>query len=199
MARQGLTPKQRLFVREYLVDLNATQAAIRAGFSPEWASRYGSQLLGKTRIKKAVREAQEVRAARVDLTADQVVRELALVAFSTILDYTVEEDSGRLRVRPQAAFGADRAVASIKQKKKTRRDQHGNTDTEYDTEIRLWDKLSALKTLAQHLGLVKPLDLPPLETVFASLPAHVADGLRKYLAAVLSAAGGGGTGGPAAD
>jgi phage terminase small subunit len=186
MARksQGLTPKQRQFVREYLVDLNATQAAIRAGYKAEWANKYASQLLGKTRLRRAVREAMEVRAARTEATADRVVRELALVAFSDIADYQHDEETGRLSLRPSAPFGAKRALSSVKRKHRSRT-KDDVTEHEYELEIRLWDKVAALKTLCQHLGILKAPEMPPLESILAALPPDVAGQLRSALSRAL--------------
>ncbi len=69
----ALTPKQQRFVEEYLIDLNATQAAIRAGYSKKNADKIGSQLLGKTRVAASIREAQEKRTRRTEITADYVL------------------------------------------------------------------------------------------------------------------------------
>lgn len=71
-----LTDKQAAFVREYLVDLNATQAAIRAGYSERTASRIGPQLLGKTCVREAIEKAQAKRAQRVEVTQDYVIENL---------------------------------------------------------------------------------------------------------------------------
>ncbi len=76
-----LTAKQAAFVREYLVDLNATQAAIRAGYSPKTAEQQGFQLLKKTSVAQAVAAAQQERAKRTEITADRVLQELARLAF----------------------------------------------------------------------------------------------------------------------
>ena len=76
MAKEELTPKQAAFVREYLVDLNATQAAIRAGYSQKTAGQQGEALLKKLEIQQAVKEAQSVRAAKVDLQAVHVLEGL---------------------------------------------------------------------------------------------------------------------------
>jgi len=67
-----LTPKQEKFVEEYLVDLNATQAAIRAGYHPKMAA----QLVAKPSIQKAVEDAKKAQAKRVRITADDVLRDL---------------------------------------------------------------------------------------------------------------------------
>lgn len=71
--KRGLTNKQKMFVREYLVDLNATQAAIRAKYSVGRASEIGSQLLRKTTIAAALQQAMNKRSKRVEITADYVL------------------------------------------------------------------------------------------------------------------------------
>lgn len=71
-----LTDKQKRFIEEYLVDLNAKQAAIRAGYSKNNADKIGSELLGKTRVKKAIAEAQSKRSERIQISQDEVIRRL---------------------------------------------------------------------------------------------------------------------------
>lgn len=79
MARDALTPKQAAFVAEYLVDLNATQAALRAGYSAKTAFRIGAENLQKPAVMQAIAEAKAKRAERTEVTADMVVQRLALV------------------------------------------------------------------------------------------------------------------------
>jgi len=76
MKNGNLTPKQSLFVQEYLVDLNSTQAAIRAGYSQKNADKIGPELLGKTRVAAAIREDQAERSSRTQITQDQVIQGL---------------------------------------------------------------------------------------------------------------------------
>lgn len=71
-----LTPKQMRFVEEYLVDLNASAAARRAGYSAKTANRIGPELLGKTCIRDAIEKAQVKRSVRTGITQDDVVKEL---------------------------------------------------------------------------------------------------------------------------
>lgn len=71
-----LSEKQRLFIKEYLVDLNATQAAIRAGYSAKTAYRQGADLLQKTSIREAIEKAQAERSQRVEVTQDYVISNL---------------------------------------------------------------------------------------------------------------------------
>lgn len=68
-----MTPKQESFVREYLIDLNATQAAIRAGYSAKNADKIGPELLGKTRIAESIQEQMDKRSKRTEITADYVL------------------------------------------------------------------------------------------------------------------------------
>ena len=74
--KKQLTPKQSAFVAEYLVDLNATQAAIRAGYSPKTANEQASRLLANVNIAAAVAEAQAERATRTEINQDYVLNNL---------------------------------------------------------------------------------------------------------------------------
>lgn len=75
-----LTEKQQRFVAEYLIDLNATQAAIRAGYSAKNADKIGSQLLGKTRVYEAIQAEKTARSERTEITQDYVLRKLKEIA-----------------------------------------------------------------------------------------------------------------------
>jgi phage terminase small subunit len=75
MARE-LTPKQKRFIEEYLIDLNATQAAIRAGYSEDTAKEIGYENLTKPHIQQLIVEAQQKRSERVQVDADWVLRRL---------------------------------------------------------------------------------------------------------------------------
>jgi len=76
-----MTAKQSLFVEEYLADLNATQAAIRAGYSARHASEIGHQLLQKNAVSDAVARALAERSRRTGITQDRILKELARIAF----------------------------------------------------------------------------------------------------------------------
>ena len=78
----GLTPKQQRFVDEYLIDLNGTQAAIRAGYSPNAAAEQAYEHLRKPHIQLAIVEARKAQQERTQITADRVVTELGLIAFA---------------------------------------------------------------------------------------------------------------------
>lgn len=141
MAR--MTAKQQRFVEEYLIDLNATQAAIRAGYSVKNADKIGSQLLGKTRVSEAVSRAKADRSRRTGINADRVLQELAKIGFVNIADLTdFLQGTGGAKPHDTAA------VQSLKVK--TIPTEEGEI---VEREIRLNDKLKALELLGKHVDL----------------------------------------------
>ena len=72
----ALTPKQQAFISEYMIDLNATQAAIRAGYSPKTAMEQGYQLLHKTSVAEVIAEEQSKRAGKAGLSSKWVLKRL---------------------------------------------------------------------------------------------------------------------------
>jgi phage terminase small subunit len=147
--RHGLTGKQGRFVAEYLIDLNATQAAVRAGYSPKVAYRQGFENLRKPQVAAALTEAMAQRAARVQFDQDSVLREIALLASSDIVNYVID-DEGNVGLRAGVHPDATRAIASLKKKI-----LHTEAGTLYETEIRLWNKPASVKMAGDHLGVFK--------------------------------------------
>jgi phage terminase small subunit len=137
----SLTPKQRRFVEEYLVDLNATRAAQRAGYSPQSAGKIASQLLGKTRIQEAIATAQADLSLRVNIRQEQVVQTLAAIAFADISDYVdCSQEPWRLRPLSSLTRAQRQALAHARQRSN-------------GFELRLHSKVRALILLAKHLGM----------------------------------------------
>lgn len=139
-----LTDKQRRFVDEYLIDLNATQAAIRAGYSAKTADQQGSRMLANVKVKQAVAEKQAQRSKRTGVNQDRVVLELAKVAFAKMTD--IVDSKGRIK---EDASPDDLAcIESIKYKE---------SDNEYggsvEREVKIASKLKALELLGKHLGM----------------------------------------------
>ena len=79
-----LTPKQTLFCQEYAVDLNGTQAAIRAGYSPRTAEQQASRLLSNVKVKAFLQKDTDERSERLEIRADEVLRELEAIAYAKI-------------------------------------------------------------------------------------------------------------------
>lgn len=140
-----LTDKQKRFCEEYLIDLNATQAAIRAGYSPETAAEIGSQNLTKLNIRTRIDAAIAERSKRTGVTADRVVRELAKLAFVNATDVI---DTQHGAVLENASREDTACISAVKVKTKT-----GEDFTETEREIRLCDKTKALELLGKHLGM----------------------------------------------
>ncbi|EMT2447097.1 terminase small subunit [Acinetobacter baumannii] len=82
----ALRGKQKIFVHEYLKDLNATQAAIRAGYSAKTAGSIGDENLKKPEIQKAITEAQNARIKRLDVDADYVLNRLVQIDQMDVID-----------------------------------------------------------------------------------------------------------------
>lgn len=75
----SLTPKQSMFVKEYLIDLNATQAAIRAGYSEKTAGQIGEQNLKKLEIAKAIQDEMDKRGEKIDITSENVLESIVRI------------------------------------------------------------------------------------------------------------------------
>lgn len=149
MAKGGkLNAKQQRFVAEYLTDLNATQAAIRAGYSAKTANVIGPRLLVNVRVAEAIEAGKAKRLEGSEFTQAEVLEELKYLAFSNHLHFTVD-DKGNLALADGAPKGAHKAISSVKYRIRT--DPQGNTTRE--VEYKLWDKPSTLKLAGRHLGL----------------------------------------------
>lgn len=139
-----LTEKQQRFVDEYLIDLNATQAAIRAGYSVKTADKQGYQLLEKTRVSEAISEKMAERSRRIGVNQDRVVQELARIAFVRMTD--VVEPDGRIK---DDACGDDLScIESIRYKQ-----SDTDTGSSVEREVRISPKMKALELLGKHLGM----------------------------------------------
>ena len=140
-----MTQKQERFCEEYLIDLNATQAAIRAGYSANTANEQGARMLANVSIRARIDREMAERSRRTGVNADRVVRELAKIAFVNA-DDLIDVDNATIR---EDATEEDKAcIASVKVK-------HTSGDG-FDTterEIKLCDKLKALEQLGRHLGI----------------------------------------------
>lgn len=112
--KDGLTDKQKLFVDEYLIDQNATQACIRAGYSQKTANRIGPELLGKTCVAAAIAAAQEKRALRTQIDQDWVLTRLEKVYNRSMEAEPVIDRFGEpIGVYNFAHAGANRALETI--------------------------------------------------------------------------------------
>lgn len=151
-----LTDKQRKFVSEYLVDLNATQAAIRAGYSQKTADRIGPQLVGKTCVREAIEAAQKRREKRTEITQDRVVQELARIAFGNSRS-VMSWGPGGLVLRNSNDLNEDEAALVSEVRETTTKDGGSMA-------LKTHDKLKALELLGKHLGMFDKRPEDPAET-----------------------------------
>lgn len=140
-----MTKKQKRFVEEYLVDLNATQAAIRAGYSPQTARDIGCENLTKPNIQNAIATAMAERSRRTGINQDRVIQEIAKLAFLNPVDVI---DMDEATIKGEANRDDTACIASVKVKVILGED--GNIT---EREIKTYDKLKALELLGKHLGM----------------------------------------------
>ncbi len=147
-----MTHRQQRFVDEYLHDLNATQAAIRAGYSENSAHVDGPRLLGNASVSRAIATLKAKRAAKSVITQERVLDELAALAHSDPTHY-VMDDHGNLALAPHAPRNAMKAVSSVKRRRIVSKDG----DVTFEVEFKLWDKPSTLKLAGRHVDLFQDL------------------------------------------
>lgn len=147
----ALTAKQRRFVDEYLVDLNATQAAIRAGYSERTAGSVGHDLLKKPEIAAAIQEAMRARGERTEVTADRVLQEAARLAlFDPRRLFNADgSPKGILELDDDSAA----AIAGLEVLEQFEGSGKDRVFVGYLKKYKLADKNSALEKLFKHHGL----------------------------------------------
>lgn len=141
-----LTAKQAQFVKEYLLDLNATQAAVRAGYSEKTAAAQAARLLINVNVRNAVSEAQQARTERVEIDADYVLKRLVEIDQMDALDILNEDGSLKPisqwpKIWRQYLSGFD--IAEIKA---------GDTDLAFIKKIKWPDKVKNLELIGKHVG-----------------------------------------------
>ena len=148
----ALRKKQKTFVEEYLIDLNATQAAIRAGYSPHTAKDIGCENLAKPNIEAAINKAMAERSKRTGICADRVLQELAKLAFVNPADVIDFEDASILA---NATREDTACIQSVKVKS-----MDTDKGSSIEREVKFYDKKAALELLGKHLGIMNDkLDL----------------------------------------
>jgi phage terminase small subunit len=160
-----MTARQQLFCEEYLTDLNATQAAIRAGYSEKTAEQAASRLLTNVKVQEYIQERKKERIKRIEITQDAVLKEIAIVAFAVATDYAkVVEREATVEIDGEIVPLLDAEGNPVKyktvepvltddlteeQKKALAVIKKGRDGF----EIKPHDKMKALEMLGRHLGL----------------------------------------------
>ncbi len=147
MDKKKLTPKQELFCKEYIIDLNATRAAIASGYSKKTANRIGPENLSKLVIQEYIKELNKKREQRTEITGDMVIKELAKTAFMQEADFYDDD-------------GAVKKLSELTDEQKAGLSSYGYKsihigDGEY-VEVPVFkaqDKTKSLELLGRHFGL----------------------------------------------
>jgi phage terminase small subunit len=150
-ARRKLTAKQELFVQEYLVDLNATRAAIRAGYSAKTAASQGERLLRNVEIQAAIAERMKERGERTTVTADRVLLEAARLALFD--PRKLFNDDGSPKGIHELDDDTAAAVAGIEVLEQFEGSGKDRVFVGYLKKCRIADKNAALEKLFKHHGL----------------------------------------------
>ena len=161
-----LRAQHQLFVDEYLIDLNGTQAAIRAAYAVKSASTTAVRLLGNPKIQAAIDKGIAARKNRLELSQDRVVLELLRLAMSDMRNVAAwTGDSVSLTPSDEISDDAAAAVTEVTITTTTR--QFGETTvTEHKRKIKLADKTKALQLLGQHLGMFQEQPASGQEIVY---------------------------------
>lgn len=144
----GLTPKQERFVQEYLIDLNATQAAIRAGYSAKTAEKIGSENIRKPEIAAAIDAAKCKREEATQIDANWVLKRLAAEAEADIADLYYDDGA----IKPMSEWPKiwrQGLVAGIKHQEL--RDDDGNRTGEHIIDIKISDRIRRLELIGKHI------------------------------------------------
>lgn len=175
MTSTVLTPKQQRFAEEYLIDFNATRAAIRAGYSKKGADVAGVRLLGNASVQAEIQVGRDQMTERAQLTADRVLKELSSIAFSDPRSVASWGPDG-MQLTPSGELTADQAAAieSIALTEPT-----GDSNGSRSVKFKMHNKLGALTALAKYVGVDQPR--PTYEQVLDSMPPRFAEEVRECI------------------
>lgn len=147
-----ITPKKRQFAAEYLIDLNATKAAERAGYSSKTAYSQGERLLRDVEVKKLIAEAMELRSKSTQITAERVLQELARVAFFDPRRLLNGDGS------PKPVNELDDDTAAVLSGMDITEEYEGSGEDRkfigYTKKVKVSDKVAALGLAMRHLGML---------------------------------------------
>lgn len=153
----ALNRRQQAFCREYLVDLNATAAAKRAGYIDSSATgATAHDILNHPEVAYQIQREMDARAERTRITADRVLSELGAIAFADPSRVAHVDGNGLPKIDMTGATENDwRAVAAVKNKTRKERDPDDPESwvTVQEAEIKWHDKIAALEKIGKHLGM----------------------------------------------
>lgn len=182
---KALEEKQKAFCREYLVDLNGTQAAIRAGYSKKAAKEQASRLLTKANIQAEIKLLVDAAAKRNDITVDRVLTELARVAFGDPRKFF---DGQALKDMKDLSDDDAAALSSIEVFEEFEGFGEERRMIGYTKKIKFWDKVSALEKIARYLKMLRTdVDITTGGEKLNSVPPQIQEASVEELSRLLHA------------
>ena len=159
METNKLTARRQRFVEEYLIDLNATQAATRAGYSPKTANEQGARLLANVSVRSALANAMNARERRTHITQDRVLQELSRIAFFDIRRlYNTDGSLKAIHTLDDEAAAVLAAVDVVEMQGGAKVDADGGSLSYipmYTKKAKVFDKGTALTLAMRHLGMLQ--------------------------------------------
>lgn len=147
-----IPPKRRRFALEFLKDLNATQAALRAGYSPKTANEQGCQLLANINVQLLIQQAMDARSQRTEITVDRVLQEVARLAFADLR--ALYDEHGKLKPITQLDDDTAATVAGFEVLRRLEPGPNGEPLPLEVVKLKTWDKTANLTLLMRHLKLL---------------------------------------------
>lgn len=156
---RGAQDKRAAFIEEYLLDMNKTQAAVRAGYSPKTAGQQGNRLYKNAQIRAEIDRRIALRSAKVGIKAENVLEELGHIGFADIRDvmsWSGEGENAKVTLLDSAELtpAAARAIQSVKVRQRSHTSE-GVTESTTEIEVRLHPKTVALELIGRHLNMFK--------------------------------------------
>lgn len=140
-----LNDKQKRFCEEYIIDLNATQAAIRAGYSAKTANEQAGRLLVNVSVQEFIAELKAERSDRLQITADDVLKEFWSIAQDDVknyLSFKMEDEKIKVEVKDSATIN-------------TKNIQEISLGKDGQFKFKLYARDAALVNVGRHLGMFK--------------------------------------------
>lgn len=150
-----LSDKQKEFCHEYLIDLNATQAAIRAKYSAKTAGSQAERLLRNVEVQREIQRLQDLRARRTDITADDTLKRIHELAHSNIFPVLKAVEDG---TEDTLSIEVQKTVKQVRRKSFRKETNQGSEETN-EVTVTMHDVQRPIEMLAQHLGILSDLNI----------------------------------------
>lgn len=150
MSKEQLTEKQKRFCEEWMLDMNSTQAATRAGYSAKTANEQGARLLAKASVQAYIKELREKLKKKLEITQERVLQELARISFSDIRKYY--NDDGSLKTIKDLDDDSAAALSGVEADELFEGFGDDRRQVGYTKKIKRFDKIAAIANINKMMG-----------------------------------------------